>query len=104
MTNLISNLMLGNKKLMQTGEKIEAKIIAVRPNFLMKVGCCPARIPFNIYVQYQDPSGTVYRTKTTEIWDDPEPLIKKLGLETLPVFVDPNNFKKNYIDLSVLKP
>ena len=103
MINLISNFIPGTKKLMETGEKVDAKIMAVKPNFLRKIGCCPARVPFNIHLQYTDSSGNIYHTKTTELWDDPQPLIKEHGLEVLPVFVDPNNFKKNYIDLSVLK-
>ena len=102
MINLISDLIPGTKKLMQTGEKVEAKIIAVKPNFFRKIGCCPSRVPFNIHLQYTDSVGNIYQTKTTELWDDPAPLIKELGLEVLPVFVDPNNYKKNYIDLSVL--
>lgn len=105
MIKLISNLIPSSKKLMQTGEKLEATIISVKPNLLAQTGgnCCPADIPFNIYLKHEDSSGTLHSFKTSEIWDDPKPFIEKLGLETLPIFVDPKNFKRYYVDLSPLE-
>lgn len=85
------------KTLMSTGRPVEATIQGVYPNKRFKVN---GKNPFQIHAQWQDPATqNVYVFKSDNIWFDPTHYIKK---ERITVFINPENLKKYYMDISFL--
>lgn len=58
------------------------------------------RSPYNIICEWNNPTdGNKYIFKSDNIWVNPENIIKEKNIETIPVYIDPNNLKKYYVDV-----
>ena len=88
------------KRLLETGRWITADIESVQPNFMIRVNY---RCPYIITCRYTDPSGVTYAFRSENLWDDPEYVLQKQNITTLPVCVDRDNYRKYYVDVSGLK-
>ena len=63
------------------------------------------RCPLVIYCQAQNPEdGRVYIFRSEDIWYDPRPYLDDAGAEVLPVYVDPDNYKRYAVDTSGVLP
>lgn len=63
------------------------------------------RHPLVICCQAQNPEdGRVYTFRSEGIWYDPRPYLDDADAETLPVYVDPNNYKHYAVDTSGVLP
>ncbi|WP_392560111.1 hypothetical protein [Orbus mooreae] len=87
-----------NAQLLQTGRAIQAKVTSVEFNQALTVN---GRNPFVIYCQWSDPlaSNTLYLFRSGNIWFNPSDFIKN---ETVTVYIDENNPKNYYVDLTFL--
>lgn len=79
------------------GRRIEADYEGVELNTSLTVG---GRNPFRILAQWQDPmTSRIHVFHSENLWFDPQKYIER---KTLTVYVDPNNPKKYYVDVSFL--
>lgn len=63
------------------------------------------RCPLIIYCQAQNPEdGRVYIFRSEGIWYDPRPYLDDAGVEMLPVYVDPDNYRHYAVDTSGVLP
>lgn len=63
------------------------------------------RHPLVIWCQAQNPEdGCVYIFRSEDIWYDPRPYLYDAGVEMLPVYVDPDNYKRYAVDTSGVLP
>ena len=58
--------------------------------------------PYRLICEYEE-MGKRYRFINHEIWFDIEKIVKKKKIKTIDVYVNKNNYKKYYMDLSKLK-
>ena len=83
--------------LKEQGRAIETEFKSVRVNNAVFVN---GRNPFRVVTQWKDPSSSQMRLfESNNIWYDPTNLIKS---QRIRVFLDKNNPKKYYVDLSFL--
>ena len=63
------------------------------------------RHPLVVCCQAQNPEdGRVYIFRSEGIWYDPRPYLDDAGAEVLPVYVDPNNYRRYAVDTSGVLP
>ncbi len=87
-----------NVWLRQNGRKIQAHFEGV---ILKKVYQVNRKSPYIITAQFLDIlNNKVYNFKSEDIWYDPKSYIQ--NNKTINVFVDANNYKKYYVDISFL--
>lgn len=56
--------------------------------------------PYNIICVWDNPAdGNKYIFKSDNIWVNPENIIMEKNIQTIPVYIDPNNLKKYYVDV-----
>lgn len=85
------------KWLLQNGLRIETKIDRSELNASVSVN---GKNPYVIISQWQDPATQkIYLFESEDIWFNPEQYVKN---RTVPVLVDPKNYKKYYMDISFL--
>ena len=86
-----------NALLRRTGTAIEADFQCVEKNKNLNVG---GRNPFNVITVWSDPSTSEKHTfRSDNLWYDPSDQIDR---EKITVFMERNNPKKYYVDLSFL--
>lgn len=86
------------RKLIQTGMKIEAEIVAVNCNMNTKI---MGKNPYTINCRWVDNySNTECSFISKEIWFDPAQYIA--GRNHLDVYIDPKNPKRYYMDITFL--
>ena len=89
-------------QLLAGGVCIDADIteVAMDPRFRLNGRC-----PLVIYCQAQNPEdGRVYVFRSEGFWYDPRPYLEDAGARTLPVYVDPNNYRHYAVDASGVLP
>lgn len=80
------------------GRKVSVPIGEVNQDFSFKVN---GRSPFIIVGQWLDKSSnTVYQFKSEYIWYNPAPYLD--GKKEVDVYIDPNDLKRYYLDISFL--
>lgn len=80
------------------GRKVTIPIGEVTQNFSLKVN---GRSPYLIIGQWLDKTtNTVYQFKSESIWYNPAPYLE--GKKEVDVYIDPNDMKKYYVDISFL--
>ena len=86
------------RRLLQaSGRRIEADYEGVELNTSLTVG---GRNPFRVLAQWQDPmTSQIHLFHSENLWFDPQKYIER---RTLTVYIDPNNPKKYYVDVSFL--
>lgn len=85
------------KWLLQHGRKIETQFQSVNQNTSLRIN---GRSPFVVYSQWLNPhTQQVHVFKSDSIWYDPSTYIHN---QKVPVWVDPNNYKRYRVDLSFL--
>lgn len=83
---------------MGKGRKVSMPISEVTKDYSFKMN---GRSPFVIVAQWHDKSSnTVYQFKSEYIWFNPEMYLTEK--KEIDVFIDPNNFKRYYVDVSFL--
>lgn len=86
-------------RLKETGQLVQADIVSIEQNKFVKIN--KRYYPFRIFCNWKDPlTGMHYTFKSRMIVNDPRPLLA--GRKTLNVYIDPNNPKKYYMDVSFL--
>lgn len=87
------------ERLKQSGQLVPASFISVDVNRFVSVN---RRNPFFIRCEWKDPlTGIKHPFKSGFIWSDPTPYIDQN--KKIDVYVDGNNFKKYYVDISSLE-
>jgi len=80
------------------GRKVSMPIGEVAQNFSLKVN---GRSPYLIIGQWLDKTtNTIYQFKSESIWYNPTPYME--GKKEVDVYIDPNDVKKYYVDISFL--
>jgi hypothetical protein len=80
------------------GRKVSMPIGEVTQNFSLKVN---GRSPYLIIGQWLDKTtNTVYQFKSESIWYNPTPYLE--GKKEVDVYIDPNDLKRYYVDISFL--
>lgn len=92
--------MVGKKKntrLLREGTPIQVKISGVEENTMIQIN---KQSPYQIIADVHDKSSnTIKRYKSENIYFDPSPYIDR---ETVTIYLDKNNTKKYYMDVSFL--
>ncbi len=89
-------------RLLADGMRIDAEITGVRMDTRFEFN---GRHPLVIDCQALNPEdGRVYVFHSEGIWYDPRPYLDDARAESLPVFVDPNNYKHYAVDTSAVLP
>ncbi|WP_142688374.1 DUF3592 domain-containing protein [Chitinophaga polysaccharea] len=84
------------EQLKQSGQLVPASFISVDVNRYVSVN---RRHPFFIRCEWKDPlTGITHPFKSGFIWSDPTPYIERD--KKIDVYVDRNNFRKYYVDIS----
>lgn len=85
-----------NARLKESGQLVVADLIAVDINRNIHVN---RRHPFFLRCEWKDPlTGQLNTFKSGFIWTDPTPLIN--NRKKIDVYIDPNNPKKYYVDIT----
>lgn len=80
---------------------VEAEIVDISRNTSVRVN---GRYPFVITVEWHNPDdGKLYRMRTPSLWSNPQSQIERLGLRTLPVYIDPYDAKNYYVQTEILE-
>lgn len=89
-----------DRKLRETGSRIEADIIGVQWNTTVRLnGACP----LEIQCQAVNPAdGKVYVFRSKSVWFDPTPFLE--NRKTLPVWVDGDNWRRYTVDTDGVLP
>lgn len=88
-------------KLLNNGLKITADITEITINGIYRVN---RRSPYLIICQWQDSqTGIIYLFKSGHIWYEPEAILERLGINQLTVYLNPDNYKKYYVDITELE-
>ena len=87
-----------NNNLRETGIRLNAEIVNVGLDMRISSNY---RHPFVIDCRYQAPDGTFYMFHSDPIWQNPT---KYLTNDYIPVYVEPTNYKKYYVDLASILP
>jgi hypothetical protein len=86
-----------NERLRRTGTAVEADFQGIEKNKNLNIG---GRNPFNVITVWRDPSTSETHTfRSDNLWYDPTGQIDR---EKITVFMERNNPKKYYVDLSFL--
>lgn len=96
-------LVQGNKqkKLAQDGEMIRADIMEIAINRGYSVN---GRHPYYISCRWRNPeNGQYYLFRSENIWYNPQDMLDEKKLCTLPVYLDPKNYKRYYVSLEDIK-
>lgn len=89
------------KKLMETGERVEAELEEIVLNTNYSVN---GRHPYYIYCRWINPStGETYLLKSDSIWYDPQPRIEEKNIQTFPVYMNPSNRRKYTVSLEEIE-
>lgn len=83
-------------QLQATGQRLSTKFQKVEENTSLTVN---GEHPYRIVTQYKDPSNEIHIFKSENLWFDPSDYIRQ---KEITVLVDPDNFKKYYMDVSFL--
>ena len=84
--------------LKENGELIHATYTETVRNYSYSVN---GRNPYNIICEWENPEdGKMYSFKSDNIWKNPTNVIEKKEIKTIPVYIDLNDMKKNYVDVS----
>ena len=85
-------------RLLVEGTRIYADITGVRMDTRFRFN---GRHPLVIDCQARNPEdGRVYVFHSEGIWYDPRPYLEDAGADTLPVYVDPGNYRRYAVDVS----
>lgn len=87
------------KRLLEHGERVYATISGVERNYLVQIN---GRPPYYIECWWQDSMGNVHVFKSENLMENPAPLLQAWNLTELPVYLDYDNPKKYYVDVSEL--
>ena len=89
---------VNKKKILKYNHVIDATISKVRVNHEVLV---ENKNPFVIETSYQNQEdGRVYYFRSEDLWFDPAEIIMKASIRSLPIYVNPNNFKEYVVDLT----
>jgi len=89
------------RRLMKTGERVEAELEEIVLNRNYSVN---GRHPYYIYCRWVNPNtGEEYLLKSDRIWYNPQLKIEEKNIQTLPVYMDPNNRKKYIVSLEEIE-
>lgn len=86
---------------MRTGKKIEAIMdnVSVKTNYSIN-----GKHPYILECSYVDLKiGAVYFFKNNFIWYPIEAILGKYNITTVPVYVNNQNFKKYYVDITIFE-
>ncbi len=84
------------RRLKETGERVNARILDLEPNFTIRVN---GRCPLRLLCEYEE-GGVVYRCRSQNLWEYPS-----LRGDTVPVYRNPRNYREYYVDVeAVLRP
>ncbi len=88
------------KNLRENGELVYAAYSETIMNMNIRVN---GRHPYNIIVQWNNPEdGKKYLLKSKNIYFNPEMIIEERNIKTFPVYMNPNNKKKYFVDVDIL--
>ncbi len=86
-----------HKTIKQNGKRIEASYIETVINTSYSFNNMN---PYNIVCQWYDEyEGEYYIFESENIWSDPQDIIEKYNIVTIPVYIDVNNKKNYYVDI-----
>ena len=89
-----------NKRLVNEGTRINTTFVEAELNTSYHVN---GNNPYRIICEWNNPSdGKKYLFKSENIWFDPNETISENNMNTFPVYVDMEDMKKYYIDVSDL--
>jgi len=78
-------------KLKENGKRVEAKYI--------QTVTTKGKKTYNIICKWREPNTEIeYEFKSNDIWDNPRYAISQNNIEKIPVYIDPENPKKYYVD------
>jgi hypothetical protein len=84
------------RRLKETGERVNARILDLEPNFTIRVN---GRCPWRLLCEYEE-GGMLYRCRSQNLWEYPS-----LRGDTVPVYRNPRNYREYYVDVeAVLRP
>lgn len=90
-----------NKKLLEKGIRLDAEINSVAINQSYAVN---GRHPYVLDCTYVDPAThKMFSFRSENLWFDPEPIMRSLGITTATVYMDPNDSNRYYVNLEGLK-
>ena len=87
------------KRLLTSGLMLSATITSVDYNTYIDIN---GRHPYIIRANFIY-NGLTYETKSENIWNDPQFIMNNYNIRELPVYIDSNNPKTNYLDISEIK-
>ena len=98
---VIISLKNGSKKkrLLEIGTRVDAEIIEARYNMSYSVN---HQNPVNVYCKTGIYSNELLEFKSENLWYDVESIIMNNNITKLPVYIDPDNPKVHYVDMSIL--
>jgi hypothetical protein len=86
--------------LLNNGQKLNTKLVRVQKNTAAIVN---GQYPYKIISQWVDPkNNTVHVFESENIWYNPEEFINSENIQTIPVYVEPKNHQRYYMDISLL--
>lgn len=88
------------QNLKENGLILNAKYLYVKTNIVYNVN---NKHPFNIYCESNQLfDGLTHKFKSENIWNDPTKIIEDNNIKHFKVYVNPNNYKQYYMDISIL--
>lgn len=88
------------QNLKENGLILNAQYLYVKTNLLYRVN---NRHPFNIYCESNELfDGQTHKFKSENIWYDPTNIINDNNINHFKVYVNPNNYKQYYMDISTV--
>ncbi|HIW53417.1 MAG TPA: hypothetical protein H9883_00455 [Candidatus Ruthenibacterium merdigallinarum] len=88
------------RRLREAGERVDAQLVEVGRSWSMSVN---GLYPWVVRCQAEDPlTGRVYLFQSDAVWYDPSPYLA--GLVSLPVYVQPGNWRRYAVDLAAVLP
>ena len=85
------------KSLLENGQRIFAEFKEVNINYSYSVN---NRHPYLIICEGTDVNGEWRTFKSENIWNDPAYIIRQKNITSFPIYIDINNPKKYYMDIS----
>jgi hypothetical protein len=86
------------KRLIKGGKWVKADIDSVQINPFLTVNGVP---PYIILCHFTDFNGGIHRFRSGNIWSNPNAYLHDNSITSLTVYVDGNNYKKYYVDVSM---
>lgn len=88
------------KNLRKNGQLIQANYVET---ILNKSYSINHKHPYNIICEWQNPQNNEkYEFKSINLWENPENIIKEKNITTFPVYINPENMKKYFVDIDIL--